>query len=121
MMMSSLQAGSVPQWTVADRLRKARESAGLEQGELAELAGVSRATISAAENGHRSPSRATVRLWAMATGVPLGWIEQGDAWCAPRDLNPEPIDYGSDDRELARVTPIHQRFERVGDDMPEAS
>lgn len=66
----------MPEWTLADRLRKARESAGLEQTELAELAGISRATISAAENGAR-PARATLRLWALATGVPVTWLETG--------------------------------------------
>ncbi len=95
MTMPAPDAGRVPTWTINDRLRKARESAGLEQTELARVAGISRATISATENGHR-PSRSTVRLWAMATGVPVGWIEQGDEWCTPRDLNPEPTDFGFD-------------------------
>lgn len=76
--MPPADAGRVPEWTVADRLRKARESAGLEQRQLADRAGISRATISAAENGSR-PARATMRLWAMACGVPLSWIETGRA------------------------------------------
>lgn len=70
-------AGRRPSWTLADRLRKSREAAGLEQNELAEVAGLSRATISAAENGHRAPSRATVAMWAMATGVSRSWLTDG--------------------------------------------
>uniref|UniRef100_UPI000A0680C3 helix-turn-helix domain-containing protein n=1 Tax=Humibacter albus TaxID=427754 RepID=UPI000A0680C3 len=90
--MPNVNAGRIPEWSVADRLRKARESAGLEQVELADAAGISRGTISAAENGYRVPNRATLQMWALATGVPLGWIEQGEVWCTPRDLNPEPTD-----------------------------
>ena len=44
--MSELQvSGVVPMWTQADRLRKAREHAGLEQGEFALAIGVSRNTV----------------------------------------------------------------------------
>ena len=66
--------GRAPEWTLADRLRKSREAAGLEQSDLALSARISRATISAAENGRRIPSRASIALWAMATGVPRGWL-----------------------------------------------
>ena len=45
------EAGRVPEWTVGDRLRKARESAGLEQRQLAERAGMSRTTLRKVENG----------------------------------------------------------------------
>lgn len=74
-MMSS---GTVPQWTIADRLRKARESAGFGQVEFANATSMARATISAAERGHRVPSRANMRLWALATGVPFEWILTGE-------------------------------------------
>ena len=39
----------IPQWILGDRLRTARESAGLSQGELADAIGVARATVSSAE------------------------------------------------------------------------
>ena len=68
----------VPQWTLADRLRKAREEAGLEQLELAEISGISRAAISNAERGSTTPHRSTLMLWAMATGVSLEWIQTGE-------------------------------------------
>lgn len=65
---------SVPSWSVGDRLRKAREAAGLEQRELAERAGISRATISNAERGIGNPNLATLQAWADATGVPVSWL-----------------------------------------------
>ena len=76
-MSMQLVPGRIPEWSIADRLRKARESAGLEQTELAAATSISRATISAAERGHRVPSRSNMRLWSMATGVPLAWLESG--------------------------------------------
>ena len=69
----------VPVLTFAQRLRIAREHAGLEQTELAERAKIGRATISAAERGHRVPSSATLTLWAWACGVSRHWIETGEA------------------------------------------
>lgn len=69
--------GVVPEWTLSDRLRKARESAGLEQAQLSGRTKISRATISAIENGHRRPSRATMLLWALATGTNPVWLERG--------------------------------------------
>ncbi|NEE01703.1 helix-turn-helix domain-containing protein [Phytoactinopolyspora halotolerans] len=42
-------------------MRRARESAGLTQAELAEVSGVARPNIAAYESGARMPSRAMVR------------------------------------------------------------
>jgi transcriptional regulator with XRE-family HTH domain len=75
-LLPARDAGQIPEWTASDRLRKAREFAALEQTELAGLAGISRATISAAENG-RPISRASMRLWALACGVSYEWVETG--------------------------------------------
>lgn len=72
----------VPQWSLADRLRKAREVAQLDQAELAHRAGLSRATVSNAERGVGVPQRATLAVWAKVTGVDEGWLSQG--WEAER-------------------------------------
>lgn len=75
----ALNARIVPAFTIADRLRKAREIAGYEQGELATVSGISRGTISSAETGKSLPHRSTLALWSAATGVSLEWIENGEA------------------------------------------
>lgn len=94
--------GVVPRFTVADRARKAREYAGLEQGELAVRMGVSRATISNLERGLvLRPRPIVLNAWALATGVDRSWLETGQAPGVPgpeglsyttRDSNPEPAD-----------------------------
>lgn len=70
-------AGVVPEWTVGDRLRKAREQARLSQSDFEVVTGISRRTISAYEGDERSPRRPQLIAWAMATGVPLEWLEAG--------------------------------------------
>ena len=90
---------TIPEFDRSDRLRKAREHAGLEQVELATAIGVSRNTVSAAERGANTPRRHVVMAWAMAC---VEWIETGTVprhddggpgdRCAARDSNPEPAD-----------------------------
>src|SRR5687768_905445 len=58
----------IPVWTLADRMRRAREHAGLEQRELAAKVGISRATVSNAERGVVVPRTATVQGWAKECG-----------------------------------------------------
>lgn len=102
------EAGTIPEITLATRLRLAREHAGLEQGQLAELMGIARNTVSRSENGAGTPRTIVLKAWALATGVPLEWIETG----AVKRGNPspdgggaaksEPLDYmdeGSDEPE----------------------
>lgn len=66
----------LPTWTLGDRLRKAREFAGLDQGELAERIGISRGTVGNYELGHgvRRPKPVVINAWAAVTGVPLSWL-----------------------------------------------
>jgi len=57
-----------------DRLRKAREHAGLTQEELAERAKITRRTVSLVETGEVTPRKTTVNQWAESTGVPVEWL-----------------------------------------------
>ena len=82
--MSTQHAAThVPQWTLGDRLRKAREDSGLSQSELAELLRVGRNTVSNAEVGARVPLRITIGKWAEVTAVPEEWLLTGEAPGAP--------------------------------------
>lgn len=68
----------IPEFSVAERLRKAREDADLTQMQLAELTGIGVRTIIKYENG-RQPvkSRGHYVLWEWATRVPAEWLETG--------------------------------------------
>ncbi|MFR9919929.1 helix-turn-helix transcriptional regulator [Corynebacterium striatum] len=94
--------GGIPEWRVQDRLKRAREYAGMSQVELADLVGISRATLGNAEQGVRELKRPALIAVAFATGVSLEWLENGETpvgnnpgggeECAIRDSNPEPTD-----------------------------
>jgi transcriptional regulator with XRE-family HTH domain len=81
--------GVIPQWTTADRLRKARELAGYEQASLALELGVAKNTVSNYERGTVRPRRPVLVAWAMATGVALDWL------CPRQDSNLQPTDLRS--------------------------
>lgn len=76
-MRAATEHGVVPEWTFADRLIKARTLAGYSQVEMAERLGVSRASVVNYEQGHTTPTRSRLRLWAERTGVDPGWLETG--------------------------------------------
>lgn len=57
-----------------ERLKKAREDAGLSQDDLSKKTGVTQGSISSAELGKRKPRPATVRKLAAALGVEPEWL-----------------------------------------------
>lgn len=87
-MTTAFDRGEVPPIETRHRLRIAREYAGLEQIELAELIGVSRSTVGNAEKGRVRPRKIVVNAWAMACGVPASWLVTG----LPPDNGPDDDD-----------------------------
>lgn len=77
--MTMMQTAIVPSFTLADRLRKAREITGLDQGDFADRAEIARTTVVNYERGHRAPRRIYLRAWADAAGVDFEWLETGKA------------------------------------------
>lgn len=77
MSMEQAPAG-VPEFDLADRMRKALRTSGVGVQEMAEYLGVARNTVSTWINGRIEPNRQTIRLWAMRTGVPFEWLSTGD-------------------------------------------
>ncbi len=67
-------SSTVPQWTLADRLRKALEHASVSGPEMAEYLEVHRNTVSNWIYGHARPPASAVKLWAMRCGVPYEWL-----------------------------------------------
>ena len=76
--------GMLPTWTIGDRLRKARESAGISVGGMAETLGVERKTISRWERSTVVRGQ-TVLAYAQACDVDPGWL-RGEYATAGADL-----------------------------------
>jgi transcriptional regulator with XRE-family HTH domain len=72
--------GRVPEWTVGDRLRKARTTANVTTEEMAEYIGRTVRTISNYETGyvHHVP-KLVVLAYAARCGVPADWLLYGSA------------------------------------------
>lgn len=80
----------VPEFTMGDRLRKAREAIGAGVDEFADAIGVSRNTITNYERDHVTPRKVVLNAWVLHTGVPMSWIKTG---IAP---SPSPSDDGNE-------------------------
>jgi transcriptional regulator with XRE-family HTH domain len=77
-MTTESAGGRTYKFGVGDRLRVAREVAGLSQDELAQLTGISRQTISNYELGaSRKPKPPYIAAIALATHFNRDWIEHG--------------------------------------------
>ncbi|MGW9567156.1 helix-turn-helix domain-containing protein [Prescottella equi] len=78
-MWDQTPGGAVPEFVLSDRCQKAREYAGLDQGELADRLGVARSTVARVEQGKTvRVKRPLLLAWALATGVNLQWLETGE-------------------------------------------
>lgn len=84
--------------SISERLRWAREQAGLSQGQVAKLLGVHRPTISTIESGERTVKAEEVSFFSETYGVEPDWILYGD------DALPENESTRMVARELAKLS-----------------
>jgi len=73
------------QWDLSDRLTKAIRYSGKSTQQMADELGVHRNTITNYTSGRKSPDRRTILAWAVATGVPVEWLETGKGAGDPGD------------------------------------
>lgn len=73
-MTEATHPATVPPWTLGDRLRKAREFAGLKQTEMAAEIGIGRSSIINYENDQQEPPRPVLVAWALRCGVDYEWL-----------------------------------------------
>jgi len=85
--------GRVPEWTVGDRLRKARTSANVSADEMAGILGRGVRTIYNYENGYTRAPELVVKLYAMRCDVPLTWLETGVEPGSEEDIRPVTLWY----------------------------
>jgi len=78
---------------IHERLRLAREQAGLSQGQVAKLMGYHRPTISEIEAGRRKVSSEEISIFARHYGVSVSWLvdevksQDTDVELAARELS----------------------------------
>ena len=84
-MSTAPEAGHIPEWDMADRMRKTLRDSGASVASVADYFGVNRNTIGNWINGHITPDLTTQRLWAMRFGVPLEWLQTGATVPTPPD------------------------------------
>jgi transcriptional regulator with XRE-family HTH domain len=65
-------------WTTGDRLRKAREAAGIRSQEMANKLRVSRNSITNYERRDDGVPFVVILAWSEITGVPAAWLDTGD-------------------------------------------
>ena len=68
---------TVPQFTVLDRMIKAREHAGYNQEQMAHELGVSLSTVRRLEKGTTPAKRVDLLGWASVTQVNVSWLLTG--------------------------------------------
>ena len=72
--MATTTGTAIPTWTLGDRLRKAREWAGIKQEEMARRLAKSRTAISGWEGDQHRPDMLAIRAWSHETEVPVWWL-----------------------------------------------
>lgn len=68
----------VPEWDMADRLRKALRHANLSVQDMASYLEVSRNTVSGWINGRHTAPKMSLRLWSIRCAVSYEWLLRGD-------------------------------------------
>lgn len=70
--------GAIPQWTLGWRLQRALSHAEMNVEEMASELGVVRATVSRWMHDKGAPPKAAyIKQWALRTGVPYLWLQDG--------------------------------------------
>ncbi len=100
------EVGKLPVWTFSDKIRKARDIAGLNQKAFAERVDLSPSSLAAYETGRATPRFRDVGQLAkriqLATGIPAAWFLTDD------DPNPRPLDYKA--KHSARIIAFPRRI-----------
>lgn len=110
-----------PTWTLGDRMRKARETAGYGHTAMAAYFGVHRNQITRWESGRTPPKRHIVVQWALVTRVPLAWLESGQVTHTPPSGEPVEAPRGTKRPASRRPGAQQGQFTRPRGRMPHAA
>lgn len=115
----------IPEFDMADRLRKSARVAGLTNRQMASMLGVNESSVSGWINGAHRPSRQTLMVWSQMTDVDFRWLETGELPTTPPEggdsawarwgSNPRPADYRGVGSHRNRITfaDFPKRLERT--------
>ena len=67
---------------------KALRVAGMTASQMADYLDVHRSTVATWLHAKIKPSTQTLMLWALRTGVPYGWLVDGEEWVRRQGLEP---------------------------------
>lgn len=76
-MSNQMEAQALPEFDLADRMRKTLRESGIGISEMALYLGVSRASVSNWINGRVVPTGPTLLAWAAKCGVTSEWLVGG--------------------------------------------
>ncbi|WP_315503686.1 helix-turn-helix transcriptional regulator [Actinomyces radicidentis] len=79
-------AGAIPRFGLPDRIRKARETAGLDRSQAADALELARRTLYRYESAAAVPPRRNLVALAALTGVSDHWLITGDDGPCPNAL-----------------------------------
>lgn len=77
--MQTIDRPVIPMFELGDRMRLALRHAGIGVEAIADELGYTRQAVGNWLNNRAIPRRPVLLLWAMRTGVPIEWLETGEA------------------------------------------
>jgi transcriptional regulator with XRE-family HTH domain len=104
--------GDVPEFDLADRLRKSLRTSGIGVYVMSEYLEVSRNTVGNWINGKTHPRPSELKLWALRTRVDYKWLltgklPRGDSNSQPAGLEKDPRPFGAAEKlAMRKVLPI---------------
>ena len=82
--------------SISQRLKQARERAGVTLAQLAGRTGYAVATISGVENGHDQPSERLLSKWIQALAINESWLRTGEGEIFTKAVHKEVQEQPSD-------------------------
>lgn len=75
--MTTSEQGYVPEWTLGERMAKARREASVGRQEMADEIGVGVRTLERYESDVTKPKDGLLKTWALRCGVHYHWLRFG--------------------------------------------
>lgn len=98
--MTTQRYERVPEWSLGDRLRKARNTTGMTVKQFAAHIGISPKSVNNAEGDKHAVRKIVLNAWSLGTGISVDWLETGQT--DPTSYDPGPGEGGDAASTLVR-------------------